>query len=142
MTDTTQIDYNALAYVLSLPQGRKVLWDILGVSGIYKQSFDPNSGRVSDFNSGARNIGVVLWTDCQLVSPEFTAIMIKEQGNADRREQNSSLGKPAANPSLGDASGQSRPGDAAAPVRSEPDPGDTLGFERFNGPGGRGAGDD
>ena len=140
MTDTTQIDYNALAYVLSLPQGRKVLWDILAVSGLYKSTFSLESARLSDFMAGSRNIGVAIWTDCQLVSPEFTAIMIKEQGNVDRREQKPS--KPAANPSLGDATGQSTGADSRADSSSRSENlGDILGFERFNGPG-RGDGDD
>lgn len=78
---TNYINEDSLKYVLSLPHGRKVLWDILSFGGLYHQPFTPESRRVTDFNCGRRDAAIVLLTECLTASAEHVALMMKEQAN-------------------------------------------------------------
>jgi hypothetical protein len=80
--DTT-IDRDALQYVLSTSDGRKVLWDILAISGLYRQPRVAGDPAGTDFNCGALNVGLMLYADCLTVSPDLTAMMMKEQATYD-----------------------------------------------------------
>lgn len=79
------IDRDALLYVLSLPQGRKVLWDILGQAGLFRQPFSVENERLTAFNCGNLNIGIMVYAELLQTSPDLTAMMTKEQANADAR---------------------------------------------------------
>jgi hypothetical protein len=90
---TTHIDYDALSAVLSTRAGRKVIWDILAITGLFHQPFGENQ-RLTDFNCGRLNTGLILHADCLTVDPDLTATMTKEQGNASRREHDDAAAKP------------------------------------------------
>lgn len=81
----TQLDEDALKYVLSLPAGRKVLWDILALSGLYRQPRVAGDSEGTAFNCGGLNVGLALYADCLTVSPDLTAMMTKEQAAYDNR---------------------------------------------------------
>lgn len=89
---TEHIDANALAYILSLPQGRKVLWDIFAVTGLYHQPLVPGDPETTAMNCGRLNNGLILYKDCMTVSPELTAMMLKEQGNYDNGNSTNNAG--------------------------------------------------
>ena len=80
---TNHIDADALKYILSLPQGRKVIWDIFAISGLYQQPFVSGDPETTAMNCGRLNNGLILYKDCMSVSPELTAMMLKEQGTYD-----------------------------------------------------------
>lgn len=80
------IDADALKYILSLPQGRKVLWDIFAITGLYHQPFIAGDPETTAMNCGRLNNGLILYKDCMSVSPELTAMMLKEQGTYDNRD--------------------------------------------------------
>jgi hypothetical protein len=76
------IDPDALKYVLSLDKGRAVIWDILRSGGLFRSPFNVDS-RLGDFNAGAHNQALIIYADCMAVSPDLTALMIREQGTYD-----------------------------------------------------------
>ena len=88
MTTLTQINADALKYVLSIPQGRKVIWDLLGIAGLYRQPRVAGDTEGTAFNCGGLNVGLALYADCLTVSPDLTAMMTREQATYDNREPN------------------------------------------------------
>ena len=48
-----------LKWVMSSPRGRRFVWWLLSVAGVYRLSFN-NSGSVTAFNEGQRNVGLRL----------------------------------------------------------------------------------
>lgn len=48
-----------IKWLMSSPRGRRLVWWILGIAGIYRTSFS-SSRNVTDFNEGGRNIGLKL----------------------------------------------------------------------------------
>lgn len=76
------IDNDALKYMLSLPQGRAVVWDLLAAYGLFRNAFsaDPSD---RDFKLGMHNAALILYVECMTVSPDLTALMLREQGNYD-----------------------------------------------------------
>jgi hypothetical protein len=90
------IDSDSLKYILSMPKGRKVIWDILAIAGLYKQPYVPGNSDGTSFSCGSLNVGLAIYADCLLTSPDLTAMMTKEQGNADRElaDHSSDTGNP------------------------------------------------
>lgn len=113
------IDPDALKYILSLPAGRKVLWDILAVTGLYRQPRVPGDPGGTEFNCGALNVGLIIWSECQESSPDHVALLMKEQGTYDNER------------SIAAASG--KPVEHSAAGRDD-EPDTELGFDRFSGP--------
>jgi hypothetical protein len=66
-----------LKSVLSTLQGRRYIFKILSMSGIYKLSAD-NSGSWTYFNEGKRAVGLNLLSDIMAVSPEVYPQMLLE----------------------------------------------------------------
>jgi len=133
----TNLDVDALKYVLSLPRGRKLIWGLLGLAGVFRQPFNQDL-RLTDFNCGSLNLGLALYADCLQASPELTAMMTKEQANVDRYElerkrtadassDHASGGSPGSPSSTGqrDASGS-----GSSPSSSDDPFFDRLGFGR------------
>jgi len=48
-----------IKWLMSSPRGRRLVWWLLDVSGIYRTSFS-SSRNVTDFNEGGRNVGLRL----------------------------------------------------------------------------------
>lgn len=48
-----------LRWVMSSPKGRRFMWWLIGLAGVYRPSFN-NSGSVTAFNEGQRNVGLAL----------------------------------------------------------------------------------
>lgn len=79
----TNLPRDELKYMLSLPQGRKVIWGMLSLAGLFRQPFVTGDRDITALNCGSLNIGLILYADCMTVSPELTAMMTREQGNYD-----------------------------------------------------------
>jgi len=82
-----------LCVVMGSKEGRRFMWRLLGLTGVYRSSFNENAA-ITAFNEGARNIGLIL-TDqimdaCQnrytdMLREHKEARERHEQRNADRR---------------------------------------------------------
>lgn len=63
-------------FILSTTQGRRFIWRLISLCGVYRSSFTGNS--TTFFNEGGRNIGLQLVADIHNVDPDAYASMIKE----------------------------------------------------------------
>lgn len=61
---------------MNTEQGRRFIWRLLGLCGVYRTSFTGNSGTF--FNEGARNIGLMVLADVQEVALDAYLQMVKE----------------------------------------------------------------
>lgn len=48
-----------IKWVMSSPRGRRFVWWLMGLTGVKRSSFN-NSGSITAFNEGQRNIGLTL----------------------------------------------------------------------------------
>lgn len=127
--EKTLLDRDALSAVLSTSAGRKTIWGLLGMAGLFRQPFATDL-RQTDFNCGSLNIGLALYADCLLVSPELTAMMTKEQANADRTELTRKRDSDARS-DRPDAGGSGSSGSGSTDLGAASDPFfDRLGFGR------------
>ncbi len=66
--------------VMSDPQGREYLYDLLASLHIYSTSFSTDA-LIMAFNEGQRNVGIRLTADLVEASPDMYLQMLKEFGN-------------------------------------------------------------
>jgi hypothetical protein len=76
-----------LRTLLDQPAGRRILWWLLEIAGIYRRSFTGNSETF--FNEGKRDIGLTLLAKISEVKPEAIILMMqeskkREEANDDR----------------------------------------------------------
>lgn len=64
--------------ILSLPQGREWIWELLGFCRVYHQSFVQGEPDSTAFNEGRRSVGNKLLGDIVRVSPAHYLTMMKE----------------------------------------------------------------
>lgn len=126
---TSYIDRDALLYMLSLPQGRKVLWDILAISGLFHQPFRAGDPEATAFNCGALNVGLIAYAECLTIDPALTAMMTKEQSDASNRSDATAVNNASSgsdDPShTGDFGDSGNPNDSGLPG--------SLGLDRLTG---------
>jgi hypothetical protein len=77
-------ELNDFRHIMQTPEGRRWMWRMLGVTGVFRTSFTGNS--TTFFNEGMRNIGLILMTDLNEACPERYQQMMNE---ARRREETS-----------------------------------------------------
>lgn len=70
-----------LKKVLSIPEGRRLIWRLLGKSGMFRLSFSANSNQTA-FSEGARSIGLDLLYDVNEASVSAFAQMQNEHLSA------------------------------------------------------------
>jgi DUF1680 family protein len=83
--------------VLRTTQGRRVLWEVLGIGGFFRNSFDPHSGQMS-FNCGRQSVAEELMELINEANPEAFLTMMRES----REREN---GKPEGTDAAGEAGG-------------------------------------
>ena len=81
-----EILLNDMRYVLSSVQGRRLIWRILDMAGVYRSSFTGNS--TTFFNEGARNIGLRVLSDVMDAKPEAFLLMQNEDKKRKERKTN------------------------------------------------------
>jgi hypothetical protein len=64
-------------WLMSDARGRRFMWRLLGLTGLYRSSFTGNS--TTFYNEGMRNIGLMLIADVNELTPEAYLKMIEEQ---------------------------------------------------------------
>jgi hypothetical protein len=65
------------AWLMSDKRGRRFMWRMLEVTGVYRSSFTGNSETF--FREGARNVGLKLMADIHDYAPESYLLMLDEQ---------------------------------------------------------------
>lgn len=68
---------NAMAAMMSRPETRLWLWDLLAACHMNHSSFS-NNPNVTAFREGERNIGIQVLAHIQRVAPEQWILMVKE----------------------------------------------------------------
>lgn len=66
-------DFN---YIMGDARGRRFMWRVLEMAGVYRSSFTGNS--TTFFNEGMRNIGLMLIGEIHAIAPDAYAQMLKE----------------------------------------------------------------
>lgn len=74
-----------LKTVMSTPDGRRFIWALLGVAGIYRTSFTGNSETF--YREGARNVGLRYLALIEENCPELYLLMYGE-ATAGKKERN------------------------------------------------------
>ena len=81
-------EVNDLRHVMSSKQGRRFVYRLLGGMGLYRLSFNAESDRLTAFNEGARNQGLMLLSEITEACPDRYAEMLAEQKEAKERDDN------------------------------------------------------
>lgn len=68
--------------IMQTPEGRRYVWRMLSVTGVFRTSFTGNS--TTFFNEGQRNVGLIIINDLNEACPERYMQMMNE---ANRKEQ-------------------------------------------------------
>lgn len=71
-----------MQFVLSSPQGRRVLWKYLSDAGVYHTSFTGNN--TTFFNEGKREIGLAILHDIHEANAEAYILMMNENKKGDK----------------------------------------------------------
>lgn len=66
-----------LRELLAQPAGRRTLWRLLGLSGVYRLSFSGDAAATA-FNEGRRSVGLQLLADIEAAAPRAYAALRDE----------------------------------------------------------------
>lgn len=75
-------------FVMSTPEGRSFVWDVLASTGLFRQSYVPDSNGTA-FNEGQRSVGLRMYADLETHCPEQYLLMQREavqRAQIERRE--------------------------------------------------------
>jgi len=76
--------------ILDIPEGRRFIWRMWGMTGCFKASFTPKDTNYTMFREGQRDIGMALLQDVNLASPYAYAKMKQEYTSellADKKKE-------------------------------------------------------
>ena len=73
-----QRDVNDLRDILALPQGRRYIWKLWGLTGVFRASYVPKDSNLTAFKEGQRDIGLALLQDINDASPTALGQMRSE----------------------------------------------------------------
>lgn len=68
-----------LEWLMSTQQGRRIMWRLLSMAGVYRLSYAGADTHGTAFAEGARNIGLQLMHEVQRLCPNQYGVMVKEQ---------------------------------------------------------------
>jgi hypothetical protein len=75
-----------LKFVLSWPEGRRLIWRILSEAGVFRSSFT-GGGKRTFFNEGKRDLGLMILIDLMATDPEVFARMQHEAAAESKKEE-------------------------------------------------------
>lgn len=76
-----RIELDDVRWLMSDKRGRRLIWRLFAIAGIYRTSFTGNS--TTFFNEGRRDVGLHFLSDVQEACPERFLEMLKEQKEHD-----------------------------------------------------------
>lgn len=68
-------------WLMASKRGRRIMWRLLGLSRVFRLSFDPNAMKMA-FNEGSRSLGNQLLEEVMDLCQEMFPVMMKENQNA------------------------------------------------------------
>lgn len=71
-----------LATLLSSPQGRNWMWDLMTLGHVFETTFVPGDALSMAFREGERNIGLRLIAMVTTAAPDALIQMMRDKGNA------------------------------------------------------------
>lgn len=74
--------------VMETPEGRAVVWEILSAAGVFQEVFDTNALRMA-FNSGRRNLGLMVLARVQSSGRNFRLMQEEAHGRRNDNADNS-----------------------------------------------------
>lgn len=83
-----QRSINDLRKVLSFPEGRRYIWRLWGLTGVFRSSYTPKDANMTSFREGQRDVGLAMLQDINDASPTALAQMRSEylsELNADKK---------------------------------------------------------
>lgn len=66
-----------LEWMMSDPRGRRIMWGLLGVTGVFRSSYTGDNGTF--FKEGARNVGLIFMAKVNDICPVHYGEMLMEQ---------------------------------------------------------------
>jgi hypothetical protein len=86
----TERDRDDFVWLMGDPRGRRIVWRMLEMTGVFRTSFTGNSETF--FREGQRNVGLMLMAQIHDATPGQYVLMLKEQkddaGNDDDGSRN------------------------------------------------------
>ena len=82
--DRAKRDTADLRWIMSDPRGRRFIWRLLGITGIFRSSFTGNSETF--FREGERNVGLKLLTDVTRDANDFYLTAQQEAADEAKRD--------------------------------------------------------
>lgn len=82
-------DVNDLRKVLAIPEGRRYIWKLWGLTGVFRSSYTPKDANMTAFREGQRDVGLALLQDINDASPTALSQMRSEylsELNAEKKE--------------------------------------------------------
>ena len=76
--EARRVEIEDLKGILNSKPGRRFMWRLLERAGVYRTSFN-NSGSITAFNEGRRDIGLFLLNEIHEVAPELYLVMLKDR---------------------------------------------------------------
>lgn len=74
-----QIEKGDIKWLMAHKQGRRIIWRLLGRTGLFQSSFRGDGDSYTTFREGVRSIGLLLLADVNEICPERYLEMLMEQ---------------------------------------------------------------
>ena len=71
-------EINDLRDILAIPQGRRYIWKLWGLTGVFRASYVSKDANLTAFKEGQRDIGLALLQDINEASPTALGQMRSE----------------------------------------------------------------
>ena len=84
-----QRDVNDLRKILAIPEGRRYIWRLWGITGVFRSSYTPKDANMTAFREGQRDVGLAMLQDINDASPTALAQMRSEylsELNSEKKE--------------------------------------------------------
>lgn len=78
-----ELSLDDLRRILETDYGRRFVWGLLGKCGVFELSFN-NSGSITAFNEGQRNVGLKYFSDVMKQFPDLYLRMAQEAKQRER----------------------------------------------------------
>ena len=71
-------EINDLRAILKIPEGRRYIWRLWGLTGVFRASYTSRDANMTSFREGQRDIGLALLQDINEASPTALGQMRSE----------------------------------------------------------------
>lgn len=78
--EARRVEIEDVKWLMADKRGRRIMWRLLAEAGIYRTSFN-NSGSVTAFNEGKRQIGLVFVGEVNDYAAHQFLVMLKEHAD-------------------------------------------------------------